>query len=107
MLTQEAKASLVATIVNEVHPQRIVLFGSKARGDDSPYSDIDILVITDESYGPGHSRWPDLSRLYRALARFPAPVDILLYGADEVEKWRTSRCHVLGYALREGRVLYE
>lgn len=45
--------------------------------------------------------------LWRALSRFVAPKDILVYTRDEAERWRGSINHVLARALREGWVLYE
>jgi hypothetical protein len=45
---------------------------------------------------------PERSVLFGSQAR-----EILVYSSDEVERWRESRNHVVGRALREGRVLYE
>ena len=46
-------------------------------------------------------------RLWRVLAAFDAPADLLVYSRDEVAYWRDSCNHVLARALREGKVLYE
>ena len=88
-----------------VEPVTIVLFGSYARGEATASSDLDILVVTDESFGPHHGRREELGRLYRALADIPTPKDILLYGRDEVERWRAATNHLVAAALREGEVL--
>lgn len=98
---------LTEKLVEAAEPRRIILFGSYARGEAAPQSDLDLLVIEDEPFGPGRSRRKEAARLSRLLADLPIPQDILLYSADEVEKWRGARNHVVARALREGKVLYE
>ncbi|MEO5333972.1 MAG: nucleotidyltransferase domain-containing protein [Magnetococcus sp. YQC-5] len=99
--------TMVNRIVDEVHPDRIILFGSHARGDARPDSDIDLLVVSDETYSLENSRRAALGRLYQSLARLPLPSDILLFSRVEVEYWMTSLNHVIGRAMREGKILYE
>ena len=48
-----------------------------------------------------------MARLYKALAGFVIPADILVYSREDVEYWRDSLNHVLARALREGKVVYE
>lgn len=104
---EEMVREMAVVIVEAAHPRKIVLFGSRARGGAGPRSDVDLLVIEDEPFGPGRSRRREVARLSRALARFPIPQDILVYTADEAEHWANSKNHVVARALREGRVLYE
>jgi predicted nucleotidyltransferase len=94
-------------IVREVHPQRIVLFGSWARGQANKDSDVDFLVVEREPFGRDRSRHQEAVRLWRCLSEFRVPTDILVYSASEVSQWKDSRNHVIGGALREGKVLYE
>lgn len=94
-------------IVRTVRPLRVLLFGSHARGDARADSDVDLLVVEDEPFGPGRSRLDEAGRLWQALARFFVPKDILIYTDDEVRRWASSRNHVIARALREGKVLYE
>ena len=98
---------MVQAIVDEVDPEQVILFGSRARGDEHESSDIDLIVVEAEPFGPGRSRHKELVRLYHALAGFHVPADILVYSHDDVAYWRDSLNHVLARALREGRVLYE
>lgn len=107
MLTESVLDEMVKVIVQEANPRRIVLFGSQARGGINPSSDVDLLIIDDRPFGPGRSRRKEMAALWRSLARFFIPIDILLYSADEVEQWRSSRNHVIAKALEEGRVVYE
>ncbi len=98
---------MVEAIVDEVDPEQVVLFGSRGRGDARVSSDVDLLVIEAEPFGPGRGKHEEMNRLYRALRGFRVPKDILVFSNEEVEYWRDSLNHVLARALREGRVLYE
>lgn len=80
---------------------RVILFGSHARGDAGPGSDLDLLVIEPEVRG----RNAEFVRLRRALGEIGAPVDLILYGANHVEKWGKVRGTLIHEALKEGRVL--
>ena len=98
---------MVRAIVEEVHPEQVILFGSRGRGDESQDSDVDLLVVEAEPFGPQRSRHRELVRLNHALAGFPVAADVLVYSRDDVDYWRDSLNHVLARALREGKVLYE
>lgn len=97
---------MVRTLVDAADPEQVVLFGSRARGDARPNSDVDLLVIESEPFGPGRCRNAETARLYQALPETPVGRDLLVYSRDEIEYWRGSRNHVAARALREGRVLY-
>ncbi len=96
---------LVRRIVRSAHPERIILFGSRARGDHRPDSDIDLLVVQD-SMLPRHKR---SLPLYAALSELSVPVDmeLVVYTPDEVREWSAAQAAFVTTALREGRVLYE
>jgi predicted nucleotidyltransferase len=97
---------MVKTIVNEVSPETIILFGSRARGEARPDSDVDLLVVETEPFSPQRSRRKEAARLYMALRNLGVSKDILLYSRDEFEHWKDSLNHVVGRAHREGRVLH-
>src|SRR2546425_3061987 len=86
-------------------PERVILFGSRARGDARPDSDFDLLIV--QAAQPGISRWQELRCLRQALRRFAIAKDLLLFRPSEFDYWRESLNHVVGRALREGRLLYE
>lgn len=98
---------MVRAIVDEVDPDRVILFGSHARRDARPDSDVDLIVVEREPFGPDRSRFVEMNRLYDTLSHFFVPKDILVFNRDEVERWRNSINHVLARSLREGVVLYE
>ena len=100
-------ARMVQAIVDEVNPEQVILFGSHARGDAGPDSDVDLIIVESAPFGEDRDRHVEETRLWRALASFHVPKDLLVYSRDEVEYWRDSLNNVLARALREGRVLYE
>ena len=83
-------------------PQRIILFGSQARGDADAGSDIDLLVI--ESEVP--DRGAEMVRLRRLLRRLPAAFDVLVYTQGELDRWGKEPGSALYWALKEGKVLH-
>ena len=107
MATEEVIAEMVAKIVQEVDPEQVYLFGSRARGDAREDSDVDFLIVKGAGFDPQMERRHEEGRLYRALVRCPLPVEVLVYSADEVEYRRTGRNNVVARALREGRLVYE
>ena len=106
-VTDDTLDRMVRAIVAEVDPERVILFGSRAQGDAGAESDVDLVVVEAEPFGPGRSRHDELVRLYHALADFRVAADVLVYSNADVAYWRDSLNHVLARALREGRTLYE
>ena len=102
-VTEELLQEVVQRIASTGDPERIVLFGSRGRGDNRIDSDLDLLII-EESDLPRYRRSPPY---YLALAGlFPAK-DIVVYTPAEVLKWSRVPNAFVTAALREGRVLYE
>jgi predicted nucleotidyltransferase len=97
---------MVDAIVDEVDPSQIVLFGSQARGDATAASDVDLLIIVEESFQNGRSRMEMMTQLWQALSDVRGPKDLLVYSRDDVEKWKDTSNHVVARTLREGEVLY-
>jgi len=94
---------IVRRIQAAAEPQRIILFGSRARGEGQAGSDLDLLIVVDTAL-PRHKR---PLPFYRALAGLGVAKDIVVYTPAEVEDWKTASCSLVATALREGRVLYE
>lgn len=106
-VSEELIDKMARRIVAEVDPQRIVLFGSWARGEANEQSDVDFLVVEREPFDGNRSRHQEAVRIWQCLSEFRVPKDILVYSVTEVDQWRDSSYHVVGRALREGKVLYE
>jgi predicted nucleotidyltransferase len=107
VVTDEVLTEMVQTIVREVAPEQVYLFGSRARGDVCADSDVDLLIVEREPFGPEHSRFREINRIYQALLRFRVYKDIVLCSSDELARWRTSINHIVGTCQREGKLLYE
>lgn len=106
-LTEQALQEMVQVIVETAHPEKIIVFGSRARGDSLAGSDVDLLIVESDPFDQKRSRKKEMTRLWQALASFPFAKDILVYSRDEVEYWRNSLNNVVSRALREGKVVYE
>lgn len=107
IVTDQILREIVAAAVRAVDPERIILFGSYARGEAGPDSDLDLLIVEHGPFGQGRTRRAEIKRLRRALWDFRVPIDILVYTEDEVAAWRNSVNHIIARSLREGRTLYE
>ena len=106
-VTDDLLNRMVRAIVDEVDPEQVILFGSRARGDYRDNSDVDLIVIEAEPFGLERSRHKEMLRLYKAIRGSRVGVDILVYSNEDVDYWRDSLNYVLARALREGKVLYE
>ena len=80
----------------------LVLFGSRARGNARPHSDLDLLVIVAGNLTPERDR--RLRRRVRdlLLPLLPVDLDLLISDAATTSRWAGSRWHVLGHIHREG-----
>lgn len=97
---------MVDTIVREADPEKIILFGSHARGDARMDSDVDLLIVEREPFGLERSRRKEAARLYLALRKLPVAKDLLLYSKDEFDRFKHVSHHIIGRAQREGKVLH-
>ncbi|EKQ69982.1 putative nucleotidyltransferase [Leptolyngbyaceae cyanobacterium JSC-12] len=95
--------TMVDRIVEHFAPLKIILFGSHARDEATPHSDIDLLVIFPEL---SSKREMTLS-IRRVLADLPVAKDIVVTTPAEIEAYGDLVGRVLRPALREGKVLYE
>jgi predicted nucleotidyltransferase len=98
-----AADEIVRRLLSAGHPERVVLFGSRARSDSGPASDYDLLIVQ-RSNKPRYER---AGAYYRALSDLPVEVDIVVFTPEEVEDWRSVPQAFVTTALREGRILYE
>jgi predicted nucleotidyltransferase len=95
-------ADIVKRIVMAAQPEKIVLFGSAARGEMGPDSDLDLLVIK----GGKFNHWRLLTTIRKHLRDTDMAVDIVLATPEDVELYRDSHCMVICPAMREGKVVY-
>jgi len=102
-LDQSLVDEIVRRIVEVAHPDRIILFGSHARGEAQENSDIDLLVVMQEVA----SRRDEILRIRAALVPLGISVDVLVASDADYAKWSEAPSTTLYWAKREGEVLYE
>jgi predicted nucleotidyltransferase len=95
-------ADIVRRIVEVARPQQIVLFGSAARGEMGPDSDVDLLVVKSGRFHRGRL----VEAIYRNLRGAGAPVDVVVATPEEIERYRNDTCLIVSPALRDGKVIY-
>ena len=93
---------LISRIVNAAHPIRIVLFGSAARGDMRPDSDIDVMVVMPE----GTHRLNTVRQLYKQIFGLGYPVDIVVTTPSILEQHKDSIGLIYRTVLAEGKQIY-
>lgn len=107
--TVDLAAVTAAMAAVDPAPMRLVLFGSRARGEARPDSDIDLLVVMRQPALTPQDRQVALQALRGALRplRLPVGVDLVVVGQDDARKLAGSRWHVVARALREGQELHD
>lgn len=94
---------MVERIVERFRPEKIILFGSHARGDAAPDSDVDLLIVMPVV----GSRREKAVKIGVALHEFRIAKDVIVVTPDEFE-WRKDVVGTIEWpAVREGRVLYD
>jgi predicted nucleotidyltransferase len=93
---------IVHRIVAVANPERILVFGSAARGEMGPNSDIDLLVIKSGDYHRGRLT----EEIYMSLFGVGAAVDVVVATPEDVERYRDEPATVIAPALRDGRVVH-
>lgn len=95
-------AEIIRRIVEVVKPDKIIMFGSAAKGTMGPNSDVDLLVIKS---GNIHRRRL-AQKIYMNLFGVGQAVDVIVVTPEDVERYRDSFALVIYPALREGKVIY-
>jgi len=94
---------IVDRLVDELHPRQIYLFGSQARGTAGRHSDIDLMVIIDEA----SSSSPNPTTAgYHCLWGIPAPVELVVITAEEMDQRARVKCSLPYTVLKKGKLLY-
>jgi|SRR5579859_763196 len=96
-------SEVVRRLVQELHPERIYLFGSRARGDAHADSDYDVLLLVHERTGEATEME---SRAYGALRGVHRPVDVVILTEDYYDWMLGAAASLPSTVRREGRLLY-
>lgn len=92
---------IVQRIVEVAEPEKIILFGSAARGELGPASDIDLLVVKSDVHRRRLSQ-----AIYATLLGVGQAVDVVVVTPEDIERYKNSPAVVIEPALREGKILY-
>ena len=93
---------VIRRVVEVAKPEKIILFGSAARGRMGPHSDLDLLVVRS-----GVDTLDLMGDIYLNLRGVGTAVDAIVVSAEDVERYRDSHGMVIREAIRNGRVVYE
>ena len=96
-------AEMVRRIVERFHPDRIILFGSYARGTAGPHSDVDLLVVMK----PQNSKRRRAVEIHGLLAGMDIPKDVMIVTPEEFEAYRDAPGTVIRTAWQEGKILHD
>ena len=100
MVGEETIAKAADLLLRAAPGSKVILFGSHARGDVDPDSDLDFLVVEPEV----KDRHVEMVRLRDALRPLRIPVDVLVTSAAAFEEWRDTPNTVFHEAATEGKV---
>ncbi len=103
MISQETLQEATRRLIENFRPQRIILFGSQARGTADDQSDVDLLVVTN-FVGKRRTLMVEMDRALRGLG---IARDIIVITPEEFERDSEIPGTIARPAAREGRILYE
>ena len=95
--------NIVEKLVSTFQPDRIYLFGSKARGEDTVQSDYDLMVIVNSSTQPSYKR---NQLAYQSLKGIGTAVDVLVWTKNAFDSRLHLKASFPSTIVREGRLLY-
>jgi len=99
----EVLEEIVRRIARVADPDKIILFGSAARGEKGPHGDLDFLVIKSDVGHRGRLK----EEIYMNLFGIAQAVDVIVATPEDVERYRHAHPTVFKPAMREGKVVYE
>jgi predicted nucleotidyltransferase len=103
MPAPQVLADIVRRIVEVARPRQIIMFGSAARGQMGPNSDVDLLVIKGGKFDRGRL----VEKIYLHLHGAGEAVDVVVVTPEEVERYLDSPCTVICPAMTEGKIVYD
>jgi len=103
MLKEEEIQKLVDKIVNRIQPEKVIVFGSYAKGKATNKSDLDLFVIKDTQL-PSSERDQEIRPF---LSNLIINVDVHVYTSEEVEEYGTEEYSFVHSVMKTGKVMYE
>lgn len=96
-------AEIVRRLVVDFMPEKVYLFGSRARGSQNTASDYDLLVVMPSLNGPAY-RYSQ--RACETLSGIAAPTDVLFISKEKFDYWRDTLGTLAELVSRQGKELY-
>jgi len=103
MLSNQLKTEIKKRLTSKFDIEKIILFGSQARGTATHKSDVDLLLIGDVKY----DRYQMMTDVLRTLGRMKYAFDVIILTLDEFEEHKYIPGTVARYAFKEGKIIYE
>jgi len=103
MISPDTLNEIIERIKNRFHPEKVILWGSYATGTAGEESDVDLLIVAETDLS-AQERFPEVSRL---LAAYPVAFDAILKTPAEYERSRSVVNHIVYFADKHGKVVYE
>ena len=101
MSNKEFLNSIKTTVLSYIPDAKVLIFGSRARGDFNTHSDFDLLVVTKNNIGAKEKMNME-SRISKSLVySLQKPFDVLLYSQQEVELKKNARGLIIFHALKD------
>ena len=107
VITPEDIRSIVAKIIKGVNPEKIIMFGSRAHGNENDFSDLDILVVMNTN----KSKWHRSGDIYMLTMGRGFPMDVIVYTPEEFKEAVEHEDYwfnpLIKDIINEGVVLYD
>jgi predicted nucleotidyltransferase len=102
MVHKDSIKHVARNMAISINAERVILFGSYARGDATEQSDVDLMIIAKSNL----PRFKRSRELYKLLRPHPFAMDIVVYTPHEVEKGKKTKVSFVSTVLKEGKTLY-
>jgi uncharacterized protein len=102
-MTIDKVKKIIQTIVQDYEPEKVILFGSYARGEENKDSDLDLMIIK-ETYEPYNHRAHRVRSLFNP---YPCAMDLFIYTQKEFERLKNFKSLIPHIASKEGIVIYD
>lgn len=103
MVSQDILNEAARRLVEKFHPEKIILFGSQARGTADSRSDVDLLIISSIK----EKRRKLMVEMISALSELEYAFDVIILTREEFERDRKIPGTIGRYASKEGKIIYE
>lgn len=103
MITDKKIEEIISKIIRNYDPDKIILFGSYAKGTANEDSDLDLIIVKNTDK-PKHKRGKEVRKF---LLGSLIPMDLKVYTPDEFENERSSDFSFLNSAIKDSLIVYE